>query len=699
MGNLSSYNNTYDNKNKNKNNSILFTALITINTIFGLQILNFFITFLNNFLRERPSISLIQVGIYAIVTFLVVFLAGFLFLFSTKRILLPVLIALISAARLIIQINPWPPLSLAASALGTVLWMASIVFFISLVQEKRIGLVSVFFPSLFLGFAAATGIYGMFGTWDLIWQDNAVSYFLVFSFAAAYIWLSVKTSSYLEGSAYSDGSRNVFYTLIVFMPFIFLQLYRFQNIAALSAVTGFNTTAGSAIIVVLNIFIFSLIYLFAAELPLNRYRLLIQNLLAAAAFLLILLSFWPETAGGLYIAQAVAGNLASWWLLFTVIKKAAQMQDVKEYKIGQPDISRTKGKAPWKNTSAFGVSGILFFIFAFVYYGSYDMKFPVESWMIPVITAALLGFCALFSTIAESVSFHASCRKEKSENPPDKSLLKKAGLKKVKLMPVYFLLVTLIFPLIMILPVKNDPEISIKKDSVRIMDYNIHQGFNIEGYLDLESIARVIEGSSADIVALQEVSRGWVVNGSADTYEWLAERLNMNYRLFMPASDNVWGNAILSKYPLKLLKSGFLPRLDAPLRRSYLLAEADLASNSGIDRNINIMCTHIHHIKGEGSIREEQIKAILDAVSGLERTAVMGDFNAQSGEPEIQMIHDAGFIDSQAALGKDSQLTWVHYEPYERIDYIWVTPDIEISNLFVPYSTASDHLPVVVDIR
>jgi len=325
--NLSSYNNTYN--NKNKNNSILFTALITINTIFGLQILNSFVTLLNNFLRERPNISLIQVGIYAIVTFLVVFLAGFLFLVSTKKILLPVLIALISAARLIIQINPWPPLSLSASALGTVLWMVSIVFFISLVQEKRIGLVNVFFPSLFLGFAAATGIYGMFGTWDLIWQDNA----------------------------------------------------------------------------------------------------------------------------------------------------------------------------------------------------------------------------------------------------------------------------------------------------------------------------------------------------------------------------------ILSKYPLKLLKSGFLPRLDAPLRRSYLLAEADLANNSGIDRNINIMCTHIHHIKGEGSIREEQVKAILDAGSGLERAAIMGDFNAQSGEPEIQMMHDAGFIDSQAALGKDSQLTWVHYEPLERIDYIWVTPDIEISNLFVPYSTASDHLPVVIDIR
>ena len=177
----------------------------------------------------------------------------------------------------------------------------------------------------------------------------------------------------------------------------------------------------------------------------------------------------------------------------------------------------------------------------------------------------------------------------------------------------------------------------------------------------------------------------------------------MKYRLFMPASDQVWGNAILSRYPLRLLSSGFLPEFDAPLRRSFLLAEVDLADSSNANTdfigNINILCTHIHHIKGQGYIREKQIEAILDAWNGLDRTAIMGDFNARDYEPEIMMMKNSGFIDSQAAMNKTDELTWVHYEPYERIDYIWVTPDIEISNLAVPYSTASDHLPVVVDMK
>lgn len=77
----------------------------------------------------------------------------------------------------------------------------------------------------------------------------------------------------------------------------------------------------------------------------------------------------------------------------------------------------------------------------------------------------------------------------------------------------------------------------------------------------------------------------------------------------------------------------------------------------------------------------------------------MGDFNATPVEPEIKLFYDAGLVDSQAELGKGDILTWVHYEPFERIDYIWVTPDIEIFSVFVPYSTASDHLPVVLDIK
>ena len=122
---------------------------------------------------------------------------------------------------------------------------------------------------------------------------------------------------------------------------------------------------------------------------------------------------------------------------------------------------------------------------------------------------------------------------------------------------VFLMLSLFIVPAVLDLPSAYSPATAIQRDSVKVMHYNIHQGFNIDGYQDLESIARVIEKNGADIVSLNEVSRGWVVNGSADLYEWLADRLDMEYKLFMPASDLVWGNAVLSRYPLKTCKQRF----------------------------------------------------------------------------------------------------------------------------------------------
>jgi endonuclease/exonuclease/phosphatase family metal-dependent hydrolase len=266
-----------------------------------------------------------------------------------------------------------------------------------------------------------------------------------------------------------------------------------------------------------------------------------------------------------------------------------------------------------------------------------------------------------------------------------------------KYLSVILLLSLFIIPVMLLIPAESKANTTVYKNSVRIMHYNVHQGFNIDGYQDLESIARVIEKNDADIVCLNEVSRGWIINGSADVYAWLKSRLGMDYSIFMPASDLVWGNAILSKYPLNLIKSGFLPRMDAPLRRSYVYANVNLYG-TGIE-NINLMSTHIHHIEGEGEKRQAQVKALIEEWGGSGRTVICGDFNAVTGDTEISMMEQAGFIDSQLALGKQDELTWIFYEPYERIDYIWVTPDIDISGLNVTYSRASDHLPVLLEVK
>jgi endonuclease/exonuclease/phosphatase family metal-dependent hydrolase len=672
--------------------SYAYIFLIALHTFFGLHIVGFFTAFINNYYRERPGVSLADVGIYAAATFGAVFLAGFLFVFMKRKHLFLFLMLSICAIRIILQVNAWAPFSLAASALGVVLWMIGIVYFVSLVQEQKIGLFPVFYPSLFFGSALATGVYGMLGTVDLLWQDNPFAVLFVLILSAAMIFLAVQISDEIgDGRFYQDGKRGVFYSLTFFMPLLFLQFYRFQNIAAWNAYAGTRTLFSASIIVSLNLLAFLLIALFAAKIKMSSRMLFVQTAITAACLFGILFALIPGMRPSIYIAQTAAGNLSVWWVLYILLKKASAKNE-KEH-AGAADRKRGKRPSCWRNTSSIAIGGLLFFIFTFVYYGSYDVNMPIQTWMVPLTAGVLTAFFAFFASAAEWRSFQKEAGRNRGAGWDH------TGTKALKTIAVYLMIATLVFPLLLALPPKNDPKTTVAKDFLTVMDYNIHQGFNIHGYLDLESIARVIEGSGADVVALQEVSRGWVVNGSCDTYQWLSDRLDMPYRLFMPASDAIWGNAILSRYPLTLIASGFLPIMDAPLRRSFLFAEVDLRGHGSIQEDISVLSTHVHHTKDGSLIRKKQIEAILEGWGGRKRSVIMGDFNARSHTEEIALLHHAGLIDAQAALGKEDQLTWVHYPPFERIDYIWVTPDIDLANVSVPYSTASDHLPVVLDIR
>jgi endonuclease/exonuclease/phosphatase family metal-dependent hydrolase len=638
-----------------KNYKWPFFFIISLNTLFGLQILKTFLSLLVNFLRERPGISLVDVAVYALVTFLVVFLTGFLYK-SGYRFTIFFLTAGICLARIILQLSSWGPLSLAVSAAGVILWMAGIVLFISLAHQPESDWSKLLIPSFIFGFSLETAVHGIYGTWDMVWRKDPVSISLVLAIAVIQIWLTCKVRESLTNAEPSDGGRTCFYTLIPIMPFILIQLLKFQNIASLNAFWETNLSLPLALILSSNILAFLLILLY------RNKKFIIPLTVIGSAFLL--LSFYPVDSPLLYALQVSAGNICSFWLFAVLLNRTA-------------GISR-ENKIPWNYTFSIGLGGLIFFILAFLYYGSYDISLPFDAWVFTEIAAALIAFCGLLSVFLSRV---------------------KDNIKYIdtaaSFIPILVLLLTLFLsPAILSVDSGLKRPFEQENESIRVMDYNIHQGFNIDGYLDLETIARVIEGSGADIVGLQEVSRGWLINGSADTLYWLSKRLDMEY-IFMPASDDVWGNAVLSTYPVEFLKGGFLPGIEAPLRRSYLLANINIPEG----RDINIMVTHLHHIMDEGDIREKQVEEILEQWNGLPGTVIMGDFNAQKGDPEIEKMYSSGLIDAQYALGNEDDPTWVHYPPQRRIDYIWTTPDIELIDGEVPYSTASDHLPVVVELK
>jgi endonuclease/exonuclease/phosphatase family metal-dependent hydrolase len=234
---------------------------------------------------------------------------------------------------------------------------------------------------------------------------------------------------------------------------------------------------------------------------------------------------------------------------------------------------------------------------------------------------------------------------------------------------------------------------------VRVLSYNLHFGFDVRGWSDLEGVARAIEASGAEVVGLQEVSRGWYVNGAADMLAWLQRRLRMPHARFAGASDAIWGNALLSRYPIVAGEVVRLPREGVPLRRNALRAELDL----GAGRRLSVVVTHLHHVEGpDGArVRLAQVPRLVELVAGRPATVLMGDLNAEPGSAEIGLLRSAGMTDAftAAAGGPADAPTWPADRPDRRIDWIWLSGDLTATGFAATTGTASDHRGIAVTVQ
>ena len=229
---------------------------------------------------------------------------------------------------------------------------------------------------------------------------------------------------------------------------------------------------------------------------------------------------------------------------------------------------------------------------------------------------------------------------------------------------------------------------------LRVLTYNIHSAYDSAGAQDPEAIARVIESTEADIVALQEVSRGWLLDGSTDLVAWLAQRLDMQV-LFAGTTDPVWGNALLTRLPIRESGSAPLPLAGTHFPRGYLWASID----AGLPEPLLVIVTHLHHVESEHAPRLAQVPVLLGFWDRRPYSILLGDLNSEPDYAEMQLIADAGWVDSWAEAGTGDGLTWPAVGPFERIDWVWHTPDLRAVDAVVPATTASDHLPLFVSLE
>ncbi|WP_395106887.1 endonuclease/exonuclease/phosphatase family protein [Actinomadura sp. SCN-SB] len=223
---------------------------------------------------------------------------------------------------------------------------------------------------------------------------------------------------------------------------------------------------------------------------------------------------------------------------------------------------------------------------------------------------------------------------------------------------------------------------------VRLLTYNIHDAVNQKGRLDPESIARNIEAQRAHVVLLQEAGRGSLLSGTTDVGVWLSRRLGMTL-LWGPAADGQFGNAILTSLPVEDSGIGRMPRGDWSQIRGYVWGRLRVG-----DRSLTVWSTHLEGGADQAEERTREIAALVRAWGGAPRTVIGGDFNAAPGSAEITRVLDGTELRSAAPSGDPSPTT----ADGRRVDWIFGTDDLLLSDYDVPRSAASDHYPVAVTV-
>jgi len=228
----------------------------------------------------------------------------------------------------------------------------------------------------------------------------------------------------------------------------------------------------------------------------------------------------------------------------------------------------------------------------------------------------------------------------------------------------------------------------------RVMTYNIHHAQGLDGKVDVERIAKVINTQKVDLVALQEVDRSTLRTDRRDLPAELAKLTGM-YSYFERNIDyqgGEYGNAILSRFPLLHGTNVHYQMLKPHEQRGLLQVVLEVHG-----RKLLFMNTHLdyHNDDAERATDVSTIKAAMDAQPGL-AVVLCGDFNGRPGSGIYTRLQ--GFLsDTWKTVGKGPGFTFSSSAPWQRIDFIWHSKGLRPLHASVPETTGSDHLPVVAE--
>jgi len=225
--------------------------------------------------------------------------------------------------------------------------------------------------------------------------------------------------------------------------------------------------------------------------------------------------------------------------------------------------------------------------------------------------------------------------------------------------------------------------------AIRVLTFNIYHGATMNGDFDLDYIARVIDRTKPDFVALQEVdfmtrrARGYDI---ATELGWRLKMASVFGRA-MGYDGGEYGEAVLSRYSFLSTRSVPLPFTDGREPRAALEVITVLPSGD----TIAFIGTHLDHV-ADDTDRILQVEQINEEFAGMRHPVILaGDLNAVPGSVPIGILEGMW---GSAYDREDPAATYPSGNPVKKIDYVMFRPAGRwrvISSEVIQDSVASDH--------
>lgn len=281
---------------------------------------------------------------------------------------------------------------------------------------------------------------------------------------------------------------------------------------------------------------------------------------------------------------------------------------------------------------------------------------------------------------------------------------------------------------------------------MRLVSYNIQYGIGRDGKFDMARIAGSVR--DADVIALQEVTRGLDRNGGADLVAQICDLLPGYFPAYAASVDVdagsgivdgrvvsrrlQFGNMVLSRWPILATRNLLLPRSRSFDRGNFQRAalEALIVTPLGPIRFYSVHLDHLHHEERLRQIRHLKERVLAyplegGAITGAaeygypepphpEEFVLLGDFNMTPDSPEYELM--AGGTDY--AMGRltvahhpvdasrfddGETVSWIdgaHPEKRSRLDYCFVSAGLapHVRKAWIDSDApGSDHQPVWVE--